>query len=297
MLSILIPIYNIDCRDLVGNLDSQCREFGIEFEVICFDDASEMMFKTLNSRLKALKNVKYVELEKNAGRAVIRNMLAKEAKYDLLLFIDSDSLLVRDDFIKKYASYARQESAIYGGTIYQDKKPLDKTRVLHWKYARKYEALPPEERVNKPFISFMSNNFLIRKELFEKVWFDAGHKGYGYEDTLFALQLEKMGARICHIDNPVLHSGLIKSSVFLDRTSEAMRNLVNLYQSGQISDTSLIRFYHRLKRVRIDGLTAFVIGYLMSLFRNNLKSGSPYILFFQLYKYYKFYKYIHLLRK
>jgi glycosyltransferase involved in cell wall biosynthesis len=294
MLSILIPIYNIDCRDLVGRLQGQCVKLDIDFEIICIDDASELRFKTLNCQLKTLEFISYTELNENIGRAKIRNMLAENARFDILLFLDADSAITRVDFIEKYISLAGNKTVIYGGTEYAAIKPVSKDMVLHWKYAKKHEALSHDKRLKTPFLSFMSNNFVITKQIFEKLRFDADHKGYGYEDTLFAFQLKKIGVNISHIDNPVLHLGLIKADVFLSRTIEAMRNLAELYRAGKIPATRIISFHHRLNRLGIAGLTTRLIGSILPLVSKNLKSGNPYVPFFQIYKYYYFYKYANL---
>lgn len=293
MLSILIPIYNIDCRDLVGRLYSQCMDLDISFEIICMDDASEFPFKTLNRQLESLENVRYTELAENTGRAQIRNKLAAEARFEFIAFLDADSTIIRDDFIGKYVSYSKNNCVLYGGTVYPASKPADKELILHWKYARKYEALSFEKRVNNPFLTFMSNNFMIRKQIFEKLRFDTAHKGYGYEDTLFALQLEKMGVKICHIDNPVLHSGLVPAGIFLGRTIEAMQNLALYYISGKLNTTRLAVFYYRLYRLGIDGLVARFIAGILPLISKNLQSDNPCVSFFQIYKYYYFYKYVN----
>jgi len=91
MLSILIPIYNEDITKLVKDLAYQCNRQKIDFEIICFDDASKQRYKDKNEVLRSVFRVNYVELSENLGRAKIRNWLAKSARFEHLMFLDGDS--------------------------------------------------------------------------------------------------------------------------------------------------------------------------------------------------------------
>ena len=289
MLSVLIPIYNINCIALVEDLLLQLAESLENYEIICIDDHSIESFLFKNNSLKTLENVSYYELTENIGRARIRNLLAEKAKYDNLLFIDADSEIICNDYIKKYIKSLKEEKFIYGGTRYQKNCPKDKRKILHWKYASKYEALSVRARSIKPFLAFMSNNFLIKKDIFMSVLFDTEHTGYGYEDTLFAEELKIRSFNISHIDNPVEHSGLSATEVFLTKTKEAMKNLALLYSSGKLQDTSLIRFYIKLKTLKLESIAALIVRHMLPLIIRNLKSEKPLLYLFQLFKYLKFY--------
>ncbi|MGE5355920.1 MAG: glycosyltransferase family 2 protein [Deltaproteobacteria bacterium] len=290
MLSILIPIYNINCAGLVEDLILQCKEISIEFEVICIDDHSKDQIIRKNEILNTIPNIRYHKLTENIGRARIRNLLAEKAKYEYLLFLDADSGIIRNDFISKYIEYAKNMKVIYGGTRYSFTVPGSKNKMLHWKYASKYEALEVAERNAKPYLAFMSNNFLIDRKIFNSILFDNMHSGYGYEDTLFAEELKKIGVVIYHIDNPVEHTGLSDSDSFLVKTNEAMKNLARLYLLGKMPETVLINFYRYLKKNNIDQILSFMIRLFLPIINYNLKSGFPILVFFQLYKYYYFHK-------
>jgi hypothetical protein len=288
MLSVLIPIYNINCTALVEDLLLQLAESLENYEIICIDDHSIESFLFENISLKTLENVAYYELTENIGRARIRNLLAEKGKYDNLLFIDADSGIICNDFIKKYLESIKEEKVIYGGTRYQKNRPKDKRKILHWKYALKYEALPVGARYKKPFLAFMSNNFLIKKDIFMNVLFDIEHRGYGYEDTLFADQIKKTGNRIFHIDNPVEHTGLATVDIFLSKTDEAMKNLAILYSTRKMPETALIRLYIFLKKYKLDKFAGRIIKLFLQLIKRNLNSRNPSLFFFQMYKYMQF---------
>lgn len=88
-LSICIPIYNQNVTPLVNELRAQALRADCQFEILLMDDASTR-YKEANSRLCELEGVRFIGLEKNVGRSVIRNKLADEAFYDYLLFMDCD---------------------------------------------------------------------------------------------------------------------------------------------------------------------------------------------------------------
>mgnify|MGYP000232582310 CR=1 FL=1 len=61
------------------------------FEILVLDDAStDKQCSSENKKINALDHCSYLENEKNIGRTATRNILAKKAKYDWLLFLDAD---------------------------------------------------------------------------------------------------------------------------------------------------------------------------------------------------------------
>ena len=100
MLSILIPTYNTDITALVTSLLDQTRESGVVYELIFCDDASSL-YQEQNSALTAQPNVCALINKTNLGRTATRSKLAKNAKYDWLLFLDADVLIENKQFIKK----------------------------------------------------------------------------------------------------------------------------------------------------------------------------------------------------
>ncbi len=129
MLSILIPTYNTKLVDLVDDPNSQCRNLNIDFEILCCDDDSLSKFRYFNSKINEYKNVMYKEMKENLSRAKIRNLMAIDAKYGKLLFIDKDSGIIRD---KSIFTYIKQlsDDVIYGSRLYQISPPEDKNKIL-----------------------------------------------------------------------------------------------------------------------------------------------------------------------
>ncbi len=289
MLSICIPVFNYDVRELVKKLCLQALENLTDFEILLVDDHSDEAFRKLNSNLQELENVSYTELDENIGRSKIRNLLAEKAQFENILFLDCDVEIVRNDFLSKYYGQIQHgEKVVCGGHIYQDNPP-DPENYLHWYYGIKREVKTAAERQLSPNDSFMTANFLISKELFKKIRFDERISGYGHENTLLGCELDKLGIKTNHIDNPVLHAGLDTGTQFLEKTRESMRNLLKLYQFSE-SDKKICHKIKALKAFHTAGKMGLhgIIEKLFSAFRqkmeNNLLGLRPRIFVLDLYK-------------
>jgi glycosyltransferase involved in cell wall biosynthesis len=60
MLSILIPIYQENCVNLVNDLQNQAKDLGCEWEILVFDDCSPRKCEE-NKSITQFANVKYRE--------------------------------------------------------------------------------------------------------------------------------------------------------------------------------------------------------------------------------------------
>ena len=122
MISILIPSYNFDIYDLVKSIHTQVKKEKIQFQIICIEDGSINIFS--NPEVQKLENVSYQFLNKNIGRSKIRNLLAEKSRFNWLLFIDCDSKINNENYIKTYIKNIKNMNSIfYGATKYQEKTP------------------------------------------------------------------------------------------------------------------------------------------------------------------------------
>lgn len=289
MLSILIPVYNYNVDKLVSAIMKQCQKEKIIFEVLVYDDNSSEKFKNKNKFLSNIFGVNYLELSENMGRAKIRNWLAKSGLHENLLFLDCDSKIIAKDFIKNYINNINQADLISGGRVYNKKAPRAISKTLHWKYGTKRESRNAKVRNTQKVNYFHSNNFMIKRDVMSKFLFDQNISGYGYEDLIFAKKLDDKGYTILHIDNPVEHLGLEKSSDFLRKNLNAVHNLKAL----QKKDRSI--------KIRFNKVTDFVLKYklekrLTSYYQKNekrilenLNSKNPKLYYFDLYRLYHYF--------
>jgi hypothetical protein len=268
MISICIPVYNFDITPLVKELAKQIGLLNQSAEIVIIDDCSDRKYKELN-RIACQEHI-YVELAENIGRARIRNLFLKYVKYDYLLFLDCDSLILLPTFLSNYLEIIRQKPAIVcGGRIHEDIKPSREKR-LRWKYGNSREIRSVEVRNRFPNNSFMTNNFLIDRKILEQIKFDKRITQYGHEDTLFGYSLKKNDIVIRHIDNPVENGDFDYNKDYLKKTEEGIKNLVGIlnfpeYQEDLQNDVALLRFYRKVKK--FDG----VIGFLFTLHKRPIR--------------------------
>lgn len=284
MLSVVIPIYNKDVTSLVNALLKQCRRLKVEFQILCFDDGSRDSFKQKNRKLGFHFGVSYVEMPTNLGRSGIRNMLAQNARFENLLFLDCDSGMVRRTFLKAYLPYLGKNHLVNGGRIYAKSKPRSKKKILHWAYGQKYESLPAKKRSKNPSLNFHSNNFLTSRSLMLKYPFDEALEGYGYEDVAFAERYRRNNIEIIHIDNPIRHLDIIPTDVFLEKTKNAIDNLIRFHRLKKIPNTRLISMYAMLKKWKILPLVVKFYNKRQHEILQNLQSQDPKLWYLQLYK-------------
>ncbi|MCC6840835.1 MAG: glycosyltransferase [Flavobacteriales bacterium] len=287
-LSILIPVYNFGVEGLVETLAAQCRALALVFEIRAYDDGSDPAFKAANAGLRDVEGVVYRELDRNIGRSRIRNLLAREAAYETLLFLDCDGAIPSADFIGNYLAHA-DSPVVVGGTIYAPEQPAEPRYRLHWKVGKAREERKAAQRATGPYRSITLNNILVHKGAFLRVPLDETIRSYGHEDTKFGQQLKEEGIAILHIDNPVAHQGLSTNLEFLGKTKEAQRNLHRLYASGCYgTQTGVVRTFRQLQRL---GLTpVFTGGYrlVQPVIERALTAGTAPLFYFDLYKLYHF---------
>ena len=297
MLSILIPIYNCDTRQLVQTLHQQALSTGIEYEILLLDDASDNENVChINQQLKNLPSVTLFELPTTAGRAVARNFLAGQAKYKHLLFLDCDTEVVDDNYINRYIPYCnKKDIVVCGGIAYKQEQPSQNAK-LRWIYGKKYEekmskanAKNETKRAANEITSFSSFNFLIDKDLFWSIRFNELLKNYGHEDTLLGIELQKRNYHITHIDNPLYHIGIDDTDTYLNKTEKGVENLkilLNQYpdRDSLIKYIRLLKFYHALEKTHSVGFVRVLYRFTRSLMLKNLRSKHPNLTIFNLYK-------------
>lgn len=284
MLSVLIPIFNFDVRAFVKQLSEQGSQLDGQVEIICLDDCSQEQIHKINSTIGELPGVRYERSEVNLGRSAVRNRLEEMAKHENLLFLDCDGKVVRDDYLSKYCEIEGY-GVVYGGRSYQEKKPDDPGLNFHWYCGSLREEIIVEDRLKNPYKSFMTNNFLIRREVYKAIRMDESVKGYGHEDTLFAMELKRAGFKVGHIDNPLEHIGIEHVDVFLHKSANGVRNLARLIEADKVDDSiKLVRYYHRFTRLGLIGPISWLVRKNENRILNSLRGPAPNLLWFDLWK-------------
>lgn len=253
-LSICIPVYNFDVRELVLDLDRQIRQNNLRAEIILIDDASSENFKKINREIID-KVENFVFLEKNVGRSLIRNLFLYYSKSDYLLYLDCDGKIISSQFLKIYSDYIKHNPktrVIYGGRQVSASPP-EINKYLRWKFAFERENLSLEKRIEEPYLSFQTNNFVVRKSILEKTNFNPEFQKYGYEDLLFAMDLKNAKIKIDHIDNPIFNNDLEDNEVYLQKVEESVESLSKMMKNkkvkDKIADVKLVKAYQVIKNI------------------------------------------------
>ncbi len=289
MLSVLIPVYNFDVRAFIANLAEQLTLIPMDCEIIVADDFSNLHTREVNKQIEKIHYVRYIELPENYGRAKIRNFLAREAKFDYLLFCDCDSAIVSTSFIKRYVDICSSHKVICGGRLYDETPPENTNKLLHWRYGVKREQTTANVRNMHPNQSFMTNNFVIRKDVLLSINFDENLKQYGHEDTLFGFELKKQNITIHHIDNQLIHVDIEDASAFLEKTKHAISNLLSIYhhidnKQELNTDVKLLSYHAKIVKFRLNKPFACLFNLVKSRLEKNILGKSPSLLLFDLYK-------------
>lgn len=280
-LSVLIPIYNCDCRNQVKALAQQAQLIaGLDYEIIIANDASPLEeVKAWCSELDQLPHVQIIHLTENHGRAAIRNLLAQKAQYEWLLFMDGDMAIPSDTFVKNWIE-AEVPQVAYGGYIVG---PGD-CSSLRYIYEKQCEPMHRvEERKKRPQQHFHTCNFMINRTIMQENPFDERFRSYGYEDVFFGKQLLKAGVKITHIDNPAGFFDFEDNAHFVSKTEEGLRTLL-AFRNDLRGYSQMLTF--------VDGIHLFIVRFTIRLWhrifgkieRRQLCSNRPSLKVFRIYK-------------
>jgi len=276
-LSILIPTFNDECSALVSGLQQQAEALGIRYEIIVADDGStHQAVIEANRAVNQLPHCRLTERKENSGRAAIRNFLVRQAQYDWLVFIDSDMVICRDDYLRRYAE--AQGDVVDGGVVIGGLKPGN-LRSMYEK-AKEHEHTV-EKRQQSPYQDFHTANFMVRRDIILQHPFDSRFHHYGYEDVLFGKALYQHDIVLHHIDNPMSFEVYESNAGFVSKTEEGLRTL------AAFSDE--LRGYSRLlaicdKLAPIAPLIRLWHWLFGSWERRQLTSQHPSLTIFSIYK-------------
>ena len=230
MLSILIPTYNFDCTALARELQRQITASGITAEVIVMDDASPRHeLRMTNTVINELPDCRLVQLPHNVGIARIRNLLADEARYEYLLFLDSDVFPVSDDFITRYINNRDKADVVCGGLMFRATPPSPQC-TLRYKYGSKVESQSVDKRMQQPYGEFRTLNFFISRKAFMNTRFNEQFVRYGHEPSL-ARSCNKRATPLCTSTTPYITTYPTPTSSSYPRPAAVSRICANITTS------------------------------------------------------------------
>lgn len=286
-LSILLPTYNCRCVELVERLHAQCRAVasrvrGFCYEIVVADDCStDRRLVGQNGAIERLEHVRYLKLPGNIGRSAVRNFLAREARGEWLVFVDGDLGVGRADFVEKYVE---SEGDIVVGGVEIGGDPKVWGDNLRYQYEKRCEgAHSVEGRSRMADREFRTTNFLVARDAMLRHPFDERFRHYGYEDVLFGKSLCAGGYAIRHIDNPVLLDDFEPNAVYVGKTEEACRTLME-FSSQLRGYSSLLGAVLGIRRMHMRRVFSFAFRLFGKAVRRNLCGRKPCVRLFNIYR-------------
>ena len=282
-ISVLIPTYNHVCVTLVRQLVRLLQMCSTDYEVIVADDGStDTKTVKANSPIATLPHCQYLIRTENTGRSAIRNFLVQRARYNWVLFIDSDMTILSDELITRYLLDDTYPVVDGGVSIGGDAETLKGN--LRYRYEKAEESRHTAVlRQRSPYQHLHTANLLVRRDIMLQYPFDERFRHYGYEDVLLGKTLHRHHVPIQHLDNPVGFCTFETNADFVAKTEEGLRTLHTFCND--------LRGYSRLLTF-VSGIHLPIILLLIRLWhktfkkleRKNLCGSRPSLFIFRLYR-------------
>ena len=230
-LSVLTPFFRDDPRPLLIALDQESDALGGRVELVLLDDAGgdPALSSAVADAAQAMRlPTRLIRLAANAGRARGRNRLVEHSRGRHLLFLDSDMLPDRSDFLAAYMKLIAEAdpAVVVGGFSVAQCAPRPE-HALHRALALRADCLSAAVRSRMPEKYVWTSNLLVRSDVFAAERFDEAFQGWGWEDTEWGV---RVAARygVTHIDNQATHLGLDTASSLAAKYEQSPANFARM---------------------------------------------------------------------
>ncbi len=205
-LTVIIPTYNAACN-LQPLLESVAAQMLVDLEIIVIDSSST------DGTLEIAKsfNAKTITIPKEEfGHGSTRNLAAKEATGDVIVFLTQDIELVANDSIEKLVEPFKDSniSATYGRQLPHDNASIFASHLRKFNYPNKsYVRELKDRELFGIKTAFLSNSFAAyRKRDLEAIGYFNQNLIFG-EDTCAAAKMLLNNKKIAYVANAcVKHS-------------------------------------------------------------------------------------------
>jgi hypothetical protein len=229
-LSVLIPFFRDDPRPLLAALDAEAAGLDGQVEIVVLDDAGgdAVLSANVAETVAGLRApARLIQLSTNEGRARGRNRLASAACAAHLLFLDSDMLPDRSDFLSAYLKLLGSDPAVVVGGFSVAQCVVRDDHALHRAMAARADCLPAAVRSLTPEKYVFTSNLMVRRDVFDAEAFDEEFRGWGWEDVEWGARVSRRFP-VLHIDNPATHLGLDTADVLAGKYEQSVQNFARL---------------------------------------------------------------------
>ena len=187
-VSVIIPAYNAK-KTIANCLDSlSSQNYKGKYEIIVVDDGSKDATKQIAGNFAKVKLL----MQNHAGPAKARNLGAKNAKGEILIFTDSDCIADKNFISEMAKPFSNREIAGVQGRYKCRQKELI-ARLIHLEIEERYEHMQKQKYID--FIGSYAAAY--RKNEFLKAHgFDASFPMASGEDTDLSFRLSAMGKKM-----------------------------------------------------------------------------------------------------
>lgn len=226
-LSILTPFKGDDPTPLLTAL-GQAPAPGAELVILDDGTGDAALASRVEAAVAALPfAARFIRLAHNEGRSKGRNRLVGHARGGHFLFLDSDMLPDRPDFLRVWLDLiATQNPAVAFGGFSLDQAPVRPDHALHRAMAGHSDCLPAAERARMPEKIFTSN-LLVRSDVFAAEAFDESFTGWGWEDVEWGMRVTARWP-ILHVENTATHLGLDTPKTLADKYEQSAGNFARI---------------------------------------------------------------------
>ncbi len=201
MISIIIPAFNSEktiAKTIQSVLSQKTKE---KFELIVVDDASTD--KTA-SEIKKFKEVVLVQQKKNKGPAVVRNLGAKKANGEIIVFTDADCV-PKENWLEEMIKPFENKEVVGVQGAYKTKQQSLTARFVQAEIEDRYDLMKKEMQ-KKGSIDFVgSYSAAYKKKTFlEFNGFDESFPTASGEDPELSYRMQKKGLKLVFNQNAIV---------------------------------------------------------------------------------------------
>jgi biofilm PGA synthesis N-glycosyltransferase PgaC len=202
-ISILVACYN-EQDNIVSTIESILdQNYQGDYEIIIGDDGSK------DNSVKVIKeNLPYVillENEVNRGKSAVLNDALKVAKYDIIISIDSDTLLYKDALINIVSKFMSEDYSAVAGSIRVNNDRVNvMTRLQYWDYMLGIASIKQAQGIyNKTLVAQGAFSCYKKTVLEELKWSETMG-----EDIVLSWDMLKLGYKIGHANNAIVFTNV-----------------------------------------------------------------------------------------
>ena len=219
-VSVVVPSYR-RFAPLLDTIDDLLGQRNVDFEILVVDQNEEWPAEFESRRSALMEDMRVHWFEKvNPGVVAARNMAAREARGEIIVFVDDDVAIEQDDFLLQHQECYSDSSvaAVTGAELYADSdaialfrsadfaEPALDSRWTRLSYLEQVLSFPRSGRQETVVCSFCTCNGSVRRSEFWSVGgFDNAFRGNAYGDDYdFAIRLASRGAKVIYSPRPWL---------------------------------------------------------------------------------------------